>query len=585
MTPLLPPLTPDDATLDYPRVFLDISIDDREVGRVVLALRPDAAPLAAENFRLLCTGARRADVVASGGKSAPGPAPDPLHLRGTPFHRVIRGFMAQGGDTTRGDGTGGRSVHGGLGNRDGRFPDEAGGLALSHNAPGVLSMANSGPDTNGSQFFITLGPAPHLDGRHVVFGRVEEGMGVVRAIEAEAEVGRPGATRRRVTVADCGELPSRRTLLRRKRARQEEAERVALGGEEGGEDDGARARIARLQGTLTARGGGGARPGPSSAAATAAAEVSLAPAAARGDVSGAVAAAAASTAPLRTGSASPSASPPPNDSEAPPTAGPRARRLAALRARVAGLRRANAAAVADEARRARREGERAARDAEAGSGLGNDKNFAWHKEKQKRLERELESRGLRPDQAHRLVSAASIDARDNARAAARGAHLDFAVDPHGVEEAAPPGQRMSAGRAAVRQAARVPWTVEDYRAQRDAAGQVGGAAAVAAFYGTGGAPGAGSAMAVGASLGFGARGVEAVIADVGQSAGALGTNVGKEALDRARRHLAGPRGASDVDHVNRRNATFNRRLEERFGGVTRETKAALERGTALPDGG
>ena len=167
--------------MPLPRCFLDVTADDKPLGRIVVELRPDVVPKTCENFRVLCTGERGTD----------------LCYAGSPFHRIIQGFMVQGGDITKGDGTGGRSIYGA------RFADE--GFALRHDRAGVLSMANAGPDTNGSQFFITTAPAPHLDGKHVVFGSVVQGMEVVRAVEGQLvdAKSRPFA---RVVVQRCGEL-------------------------------------------------------------------------------------------------------------------------------------------------------------------------------------------------------------------------------------------------------------------------------------------------------------------------------------------------------------------------------------------
>merc|ERR1712178_303335 len=124
----------------------------------------------------------------------------PLHFKGSTFHRVIPGFMCQGGDFTRGDGRGGESIYGA------KFADESfAGKAGKHTGPGCLSMANAGPNTNGSQFFICTGQTPHLDGKHVVFGKVIEGYNVVQAIE---RVG-PGSgkTSQPVAITECGQLP------------------------------------------------------------------------------------------------------------------------------------------------------------------------------------------------------------------------------------------------------------------------------------------------------------------------------------------------------------------------------------------
>lgn len=168
-----------------PKVFFDITIGGTPAGRIVMELRADVAPKTAENFRALCTGEK--------GTGTSGKA---LHFKGSSFHRIIPEFMCQGGDFTRGNGTGGESIYGA------KFADE--NFTLKHTTPGLLSMANAGPNTNGSQFFLTTVPCPWLDGKHVVFGSVVEGMDVVEAME---QVGsRSGQTSAPVVIADCGEL-------------------------------------------------------------------------------------------------------------------------------------------------------------------------------------------------------------------------------------------------------------------------------------------------------------------------------------------------------------------------------------------
>ncbi|MDP2228847.1 MAG: peptidylprolyl isomerase [Moraxellaceae bacterium] len=167
------------------KVFFDIDIDGQPAGRIVMGLFGNTAPKTVENFRALSTGEK--------GKSASGAN---LHYKGSRFHRVIPGFMLQGGDFTRGNGTGGESIYGST------FADED--FSLRHDTPGLLSMANAGPNTNGSQFFITTVPTPWLNGRHVVFGRVIEGMDVVRKVEALGSG--TGRTSKTITITDSGEL-------------------------------------------------------------------------------------------------------------------------------------------------------------------------------------------------------------------------------------------------------------------------------------------------------------------------------------------------------------------------------------------
>merc|ERR1711862_617669 len=167
------------------KVFFDVDIDGGEGGRITLGLFGDVVPKTVENFRALCTGEKG---VGKKGK--------PLHYKGSVFHRVIPNFMLQGGDFTDGNGRGGESIYGE------KFADE--NFDLKHEAPMYLSMANAGPNTNGSQFFITTVKTSWLDGRHVVFGKVLEGEDVVKRIEGVGS--NSGSTTKTVTIADSGEL-------------------------------------------------------------------------------------------------------------------------------------------------------------------------------------------------------------------------------------------------------------------------------------------------------------------------------------------------------------------------------------------
>ncbi|KAL9391298.1 hypothetical protein Peur_015218 [Populus x canadensis] len=169
------------------RVYLDVDIDEQRQGRIVIGLYGKVVSKTAENFRALCTGEK--------GKGASG---KPLHYKGTPFHRIISGFMIQGGDIVYSDGRGSDSIYGSI------FPDE--NFKIKHSHAGVVSMVNSGPNSNGSQFFITTIKTSWLDGEHVVFGKVIQGMDTVYAIEGGAGT-YSGKPRKKVIIADSGEIP------------------------------------------------------------------------------------------------------------------------------------------------------------------------------------------------------------------------------------------------------------------------------------------------------------------------------------------------------------------------------------------
>ena len=162
------------------KVFFDLTIGGTDAGRITFELYDEIVPKTAENFRALCTGEK-------GGN---------LHYKGSGFHRIIPEFMCQGGDFTKHNGTGGVSIYGA------KFADE--NFKVKHTKSGLLSMANAGPNTNGSQFFITTVPCSWLDGKHTVFGEVTDGMDIVKKMEANGTSN--GSPKSKIIIKDCGQL-------------------------------------------------------------------------------------------------------------------------------------------------------------------------------------------------------------------------------------------------------------------------------------------------------------------------------------------------------------------------------------------
>ena len=484
-----------------PRVWLEVEVGGRAVGRVVCELRADVVPKTAENFRALCTGERG---VGRRGK--------PLHLKGCVFHRIIPGFMCQGGDFTRGDGTGGESVYGA------KFADE--NFALKHTGPGILSMANSGPDTNGSQFFLCLESTPWLDGKHVVFGQVVSGKEVLKKMESAGT--KSGKTKERVVVVDCGE---------------EELPEPAAGtggaapAEEFNPDA---ASLKRLQSALNAERGGAGPPAAAPAPAkplpfkTAQDELKeLEEARGAPAPEGGVGKAAAAPAPRY--------EPEPEADAGQPSfehLTGRARKLAELRAKMQDSRRQNQSAVLVEQKR----------QADPTGGR-KDSHQGW----KKRGAAALEAHGLKETEGFMLQT--QEDAEKGYK------KKEKKPAPFGWEVF---NQKSLYNAYKKRTNTAQHISMEEYEATK---------AAIPSFY----------RDADSLELGQAPPASEEAI---NRMVGELEQHREKRAkFSRRRAHREG----RDIDSINDRNAHFNRKIARQFDQYTGEIKANLERGTALPE--
>jgi len=569
--------------LDNPRVYFDMELGGEPVGRIVMTLYADVTPRTAENFRALCTGEK--------GVSSRGTR---LHFKGSAFHRIIPGFMCQGGDFTSGDGTGGESIYGRT------FPDE--NFILKHTGTGLLSMANAGPNTNGSQFFILTDPAPWLDGKHCCFGKVTEGLPVVKKIEAVGS--RSGRPSRQPVIVDCGELPSRRQILAKIRAEQAEEAQLRIDPNDIDPDEEARLRLKALR-QGAAVGAGKAKRGipvktaqdelreleeaERAAAAAKAAEENRADEEETEEVEEETEAAASEPANKRRkgdtrgglgsgdggnrrerraaargqvdtedgdvqGNIINNKEIDTNDGDgSDPFAGmnSRQRKLAELQQRMKQARRANESAVVAEKRKeeevnARQPGGGGGGGDGQGNGGGDTSVKKWVDEKAKKREEELKRLGLSAEKAYLLETAETAEAKAEKR----------------KKKPAPKGHeafnQAALYAAYERRTESIKPDLESYEE---------GKANDPEFYR------AGDSLAYGGAGGAPKAAVDRMVAELNERQ-AKGSKFSRRRANT---------GDKDVDYINDRNAHFNKKIERAFGGYTQEIKANLERGTALPD--
>lgn len=494
---------PSKRSLDNPVVYFDIEIKGEQIGRIVFELFADIVPRTSENFRALCTGELGA------------PRQHTLWYKGSVFHRVIPGFMCQGGDFTRGDGTGGESIYGTT------FEDE--NFALDHDEAGLLSMANAGPNTNGSQFFLTTESTPWLDGKHVVFGKVIEGMSVVKRIEnCGSRSGKPSC---RIVIKDCGELPSRRQIMAKLEAEKAEELRSRIDPTVVDLDAEAKKRLEALKSAQNA-----------APFVTAQDELRQLEDQEKQPIEDAE----QRGLELENGKTSEDEDEQAGNDEAEPGA-PQSKleMLKQLRARMKSAQKANESAAIEEAKSSKI---KAMAQRHMGSDGGDGKK-KWHEEKMRRKQDELKKRGLSEDKAYLLQTAETAEAIQKRDRGSKNASI-FSEEAlfHAYEKRADAIQP----------------NLEEYEAAKERDPEFYRTSDSLLYGGAGGAP---------------KEAVDRMVAELEDR------RLKSSKFSRRRKH----RDDDDIDYINDRNAIFNKKIERAFGDFTKETKANLERGSALPE--
>jgi pre-mRNA-splicing factor SYF2 len=455
------------------------------------------------NFRALCTG-EKGTSKTSGKK---------LHYKGCVFHRIIPEFMCQGGDFTKGDGTGGESIYGST------FSDED--FSLKHDTPGILSMANAGPNTNGSQFFLCTVPCPWLDGKHCVFGRVVEGLAVLKRMEVVGS--KSGKPQRKVVINNCGELPSQASAVQRVREEKEEISKLKTSNPLSLPDPD-KASKQRLMDMKAAEKNQGSKKRHHFEED-------------EEDAAG-----------IRTSEANGN-----KEEEGEerllfdPTAGmnDRQKKLYELRQRLQQCRKANQTAVVAEKKKHKGLVDE---DDKPPDNKSTSAQRKWFEERQKRKAEELQRLGLDPSQGHRLETLEQAE---------------MYYDKHKKKEEVKGGEVFSSKflyGSYLKRAENVPYTKEDYEAAK---------ARDPDLY----REGQDSLLQYGKVPSIPESNVDKMVAEL--------TAKEKSRAEFSRRRAF--RDNRDVDSINDRNAKFNKKAERAFGKFTVETKANLERGTALPD--